>query len=229
MQELPQSKKPVRCHGYITGHQGVLTESLKSRMDYKFDVEVEYEEFMNPARSNLIMSKGVHGGTTFFFHRDHLHIVGVVPEELRRDCIVVDIDGVLTYYNRQQAGTVLQDGSVVQWTDIIKSVDAKVSYVVDMLQAFSGSKLIFLTARGESQRIVTEAFLDKHFKRNYTLFMRGFNDNSTNCGSLKVQMLQTCIEPYYNVKMFLEDTEETIKLCNKVLPHIPTLLIRNGS
>lgn len=221
--------KPVQCHAYVTNHLKVATEGLIKNLNKKIEVEVDFGTFTN-TKDDIISTTVKCNGESLFFHRDHLHIVGGFNE--KKDCIIVDIDGVITFFDKVKKGTLMDDGTITQWTDISDSMNAKVSYVVDLIKGLksnlgSSLKVIFLTARGESQRVVTEALLDKHFK-SYTLFMRGFNDNSSDCGSLKVQMIQTCIEPYFNVKLFIEDTEETVKLCNNILPHIKTLLVNNG-
>ncbi|QFP93800.1 hypothetical protein [Pectobacterium phage Wc4-1] len=139
-------------------------------------------------------------------------------------CIVCDIDGVLNYIGTrtstdQRERLILKSGHSIQWTQIEKIVDAKPDVLMfRMLEmwAAEGKTIIFLTARGESQRIVTERFLKQNLECDFILFMRGYSANDMTAYDLKAQMIQSCIMPYYKVERFIDDDTRNINAVRAV-------------
>ncbi len=174
-------------------------------------------------------------GAVKMIKRRDFHIVSGT-EVVRRDrAIVCDIDGVLNYIAEHFHGTnhrqliVMRDSAVAQWTDINKTVFAKpVESMFKMLKDYAakGYKILFLTARGDSQRVVTEQFLDKHLdKIKYTLFMRGMTVNDIGAPEIKTTIMQAAILPYYTVEWFIEDCPKNVAAMRETCPQVPVMHI----
>lgn len=166
-------------------------------------------------------------GKTVYVSRNSLILVAK-DLEAKRKMVLADIDGVLTSFDKGLNATLLDDGTYSQYTNLVDSHRAKPTYVFNILCGISQNADIgFLTARGESQRVVTHLFLNDNTNSDFLLFMRGFGDNEISAESLKVRMLQSCILPYYDVVCFIEDTVKNVAKVERILPHIKTMLVKN--
>lgn len=173
--------------------------------------------------------------------RRHFHIVDDQPVERDKlpPAIVYDIDGVMNYVPEviveggisHRQSLLMKDGSHVQWTEVNKAAQAKVNRARFRLlgtSAKDGNKIIFLTARGDTQRLPTEEFLKRGFEEvgmgdtQFTLFMRGFSANDLSAPEMKAHMLQACILPFYNVLTFADDCPKNIKCMKEACPSVPT-------
>lgn len=149
------------------------------------------------------------------------------PSANKTKAVVVDIDGVLNYIDGPMIE--LDNGSTCHWMDFVTGQNAKVNKTMaDAIRGWfrSGHRIIFLTARGESQRIATNNFLRKAFgELDFDLFMRGANQNNVTAPVIKSIILNTCILPYVDVKMFVDDTQTNIDMIKKTNPEIQTLKV----
>lgn len=177
-------------------------------------------------------------GDVRLINRRDFHIVDPAPVQKRR-AIVCDIDGVLNFVHKTVDGTthrdslILSDGTVAQWTELNKTAEAKKNTTnFAMLAAFSkaGFDIIFLTARGDSQRVVTDNFLREGLREQgcyepHTTFMRGFSANDIPAPELKAQMMQACILPYYDVEYFIDDCPKNIDMMRATCRTVPCMHI----
>jgi hypothetical protein len=160
--------------------------------------------------------------------------LAILPEKMpegydkKPKAIVVDIDGVVTHFDDE--GTLLITGErEPYWQNhmTIAEMAHEQGIIVDLVKGRveKGDTLIFLTARGESQRISTTMTLNNVFNPyKYHLFMRGLFDNLTPAHILKRDILHTCIMPYYDVELFIDDTTLNIQQINQDFPEIKTML-----
>lgn len=178
-------------------------------------------------------------GDQRWISRRNFHIVDLsIKRNGKRRCVVCDIDGVLNYIPKTVDGTTnrqmleLKDRSEAQWTELDKTVNAlprgvNFSLLVHFME--QGMDILFLTARGDTQRIQTERFLREGFKSvgcidpDYILFMRGFSCNDLSAPDCKAQMMQACILPSYDVEFFIDDCEKNIAAIRDVAPQIPCI------
>lgn len=171
-------------------------------------------------------------------NRRDFHIVDPTPFQKRR-AIVCDVDGILNYIPKTVAGTshrdsvLLQDGTVSQWTALNRTLTAEKNtnnfrMIADLSKA--GYELLFLTARGDTQRVVTERFLREGLHEQgcyepFTTFMRGFSANDIAAPELKAMQMQACILPYYNIAYFIDDCPKNIALMRQTCPEVPCMHI----
>lgn len=154
--------------------------------------------------------------------------------------IVCDIDGVMNFIPSRVHGTthrdriLLEDGTACQWTELNLSATAKHNLInFELLAKFAdlGHTIIFLTARGETQRVQTEGWLvdgfDKIRRRDirFTMFMRGWSANDLEAPAMKAQMMQSCILPNYKVVYFIEDCAKNCAAMRDSCPEIPIMQI----
>ncbi len=161
----------------------------------------------------------------------------VVDDEFSQKdhAIVCDIDGVLNFIPKGHRDRILlEDGEACQWTELNLSSTAVCNTDMFKLLAFfynQGKKLVFLTARGDSQRLHTEIWLRKGFTEigyshiEFTLFMRGWSCNDLEAPAMKSQMMQSCILPVYDVDFFFEDCPKNVAAMREACPHIPIMQI----
>ncbi|AYD79516.1 hypothetical protein LINGLNFE_00008 [Enterobacter phage phi63_307] len=160
--------------------------------------------------------------------------LAVLPEKMpegynkKPKAIVVDIDGVVTHFDKD--GTLLISGErEPHWQNhmTIAEMAMEQEIIVDLVKGRveKGATLIFLTARGESQRVSSTITLNNIFNPyKYHLFMRGLFDNLTPAHILKRDILHTCIMPYYDVELFIDDTVLNVQQINQDFPEIKTML-----
>lgn len=163
-----------------------------------------------------------------------MNSLAVLPEKMpegydkKPKAIVVDIDGVITHFDKD--GTLLISGErEPHWQNhmTIAEMAMEQEIIVDLVKGrvAKGSTLIFLTARGESQRVSSTITLNNIFNPyKYHLFMRGLFDNLTPAHILKRDILHTCIMPYYDVELFIDDTVLNVQQINQDFPEIKTML-----
>lgn len=231
MNVLSQSDS-VLCHAYDIQplDLGLSAASWTDWMKEDFAdtarlVECEFEEFHSPKA--FVCCIDVTTGKVVSVKRDSLILVAK-EFDIKRKMVLTDIDGVLTRFDKSLNATYLQDGTKSQYTNLVDSVHAEATYVFNILRAISKNADIgVLTARGDSQRIPTELFLNEHLDSIYSLFMRGFGCNKMSAESLKVRMIQSCILPYYDVECFIEDTVRNVQKVNRILPHIKTMIVKH--
>lgn len=171
--------------------------------------------------------------------RRDFHIVDMSTRQSDKPkAIVCDIDGVLNYIPKKVVGTnhrafvQLPNGENAQWTELNKTAQAVPNLVnFKMLADFAerGMKIIFLTARGDTQRVQTDEFLRAGFAAagyvtpDYLTFMRGFGGNDVPAPGLKVQQMQACILPYFDVVYFVDDCPKNITEVKNVCPQVPCM------
>lgn len=183
----------------------------------------------------LVTVSNADGNVKLVKRRD-FHIVSGTEVVRREKAIVCDIDGVLNYIaehfhgtNHRQLLVLKGDAGVAQWTDINKTTFAKpVESMFNMLKEYASRryKILFLTARGESQRVVTEQFLEMYLGgAKYTLFMRGLTVNDIAAPELKAVTMQAAILPYYNVEWFIEDCPKNVAAMRETCPQVPVMHI----
>lgn len=163
-----------------------------------------------------------------------MNSLAVLPEKMpegydkKPKAIVVDIDGVVTHFDKD--GTLLISGErEPHWQNhmTIAEMAMEQEIIVDLVKGrvAKGATLIFLTARGESQRVSSTITLNNIFSPyKYHLFMRGLFDNLTPAHILKRDILHTCIMPYYDVELFIDDTVLNVQQINQDFPEIKTML-----
>lgn len=163
-----------------------------------------------------------------------MNSLAVLPEKMpegydkKPKAIVVDIDGVITHFDKD--GTLLISGErEPHWQNhmTIAEMAMEQEIIVDLVKGrvAKGATLIFLTARGESQRVSSTITLNNIFNPyKYHLFMRGLFDNLTPAHILKRDILHTCIMPYYDVELFIDDTVLNVQQINQDFPEIKTML-----
>ncbi len=166
----------------------------------------------------------------------------IVDEDIadKPTAIVCDIDGVMNFIPSRVHGTthrdriLLEDGTACQWTDLNLSATAKHNLInFEMLAYYArrGHTIIFLTARGETQRVQTEQWLRKGFEKvghsfiQFTMFMRGWSANDLEAPAMKAQMMQSCILPNYEVLYFIEDCSKNVQAMKEACPQIPIMQI----
>lgn len=191
------------------------------------------------ADGNHVFVKNAAGDERWISRRDFHIIDPTQPKGGYRRAIVCDIDGVLNFIPKKVDGTtnrqVLEirgDVKEAQWTELNKTVDAVPRTInFQMLIDFAerGFDILFLTARGDTQRVQTERFLKAGFKAagcidpEYILFMRGFSCNDISAHDIKAQMLQACILPNYIVEFFIDDCPKNVEAVRAVAPQIPCI------
>lgn len=231
MSELKQLDK-VFCHAYdinplvIDISAASWTDLMKEDFaDTARAVECDFKDFHSPAET--VLCTDLQTGKSVSVKRDSLILVAK-DLDMKKPMVLTDIDGVLTKFDKPTNSTYLEDGSLSQYTNLIESVDAKPTYIFNIISGIHKSAAIgVLTARGESQRVPTHLFIDKHIVTDYMLFMRGFGSNRISAESLKVRMIQSCILPYYDVVCFIEDTVKNVEKVKRILPDINTMLIKH--
>lgn len=175
-------------------------------------------------------------GDQRYIKRRDFHIYDPEPlYPVKRKAIVCDIDGVCNVIPKKVDGTdcrqlvLLNNGSTAQWTELNKTLRAqKVTAMFDLLRSYQelGFDIIFLTARGDTQRIVTDMFLrDGLGNPDYHLFMRGFSANDVSAPDCKAQMMQACIAPYFEVEYFIDDCAKNCAAVKEVCPDIKIMQI----
>ena len=187
---------------------------------------------------DFLFVKNACGDERWISRRD-FHIVDMsIRQSDKPKAIVCNIDGVLNYLPKEVVGTnhrafvQLPNGEAAQWTELNKTAQAVPNLVnFKMLSDFAerGMKIIFLTARGDTQRVQTEQFLKAGFAAvgcdfaAYTLFMRGFGCNDVAAPGLKVMQMQACILPYFDVVYFVDDCAKNIAEMKNVCPQVPCM------
>lgn len=186
----------------------------------------------------FVWVKNACGDTRYVSRRD-LHVVDNDLEE-KATAIVCDIDGVLNFIPKRVHGTthrdriLLENGEACQWTELNLSATAKHNLVMfQMLAHFTdqGHNLLFLTARGDTQRVQTEQWIRAGFKKigrqyvQFTLFMRGWSCNDLEAPAMKAQMFQSCILPNYNVEYYIEDCNKNCAAVKEACPNVPILQV----
>ena len=171
---------------------------------------------------------------SYSIHVDDLMIMPDVQYENKPKAIVCDIDGVLNTYKKEK-GVLLKDGThEPNWTQFSKMNEVEpVKFMFEMLISFlrshgRDSLIIFMTARGETQRYLTEKFLEENMGEWYSrtlLFMRGQGCNRKSAEQIKVERMAGAVLPYFDVEAFIDDTVEVIKAINNFFPHITTMTV----
>lgn len=178
-------------------------------------------------------------GDMRYVARRNFHIV---DEDIadKPTAIVCDIDGVMNFIPSRVHGTthrdriLLEDGTACQWTELNLSATAKHNLInFELLAHYArrGHTIIFLTARGDTQRVQTEQWLRKGFEKvgqsfiQFTLFMRGWSANDLEAPAMKAQMMQSCILPNYEVLYFIEDCAKNCAAMKLACPNIPIMQI----
>lgn len=168
-------------------------------------------------------------------HVNDIMILPDIEKEVKPKAIVCDIDGVLNSYVKDR-GVILKDGSCQDdWTKFSVMNHAKPNKTIfDMLKNFlrtngEDARIIFLTARGETQRYMTHQFLEEGMEewmcRTLT-FMRGQGDNFKQAHDIKVEKMAGCVLPYFDVQFFIDDTPSNVEAIQKYFPDVPTMLIK---
>lgn len=188
----------------------------------------------------FVWVKNVCGDQRYVSRRD-FHVVDNDLEE-KATAIVCDIDGVLNFIPKRVHGTthrdriLLENGEACQWTELNLSATAKHNLVnFQMLAHFvdQGHDLLFLTARGDTQRVQTEQWLREGFRKigrqyvQFTLFMRGWSANDLEAPAMKAQMMASCILPNYEVTYFIEDCPKNCAAMKEACPNVPIMQIYN--
>ncbi|XAO54301.1 polynucleotide kinase/phosphatase [Yersinia phage vB_YenM_P778] len=188
--------------------------------------KLSFEDLMD-SKNETVFVHDVESGTDRLTHRRQIYIQPTTFDvNPKRKAIVCDIDGVLNTILGH--GVKTTQSETVQWTDIEKTVDAEpVKAMFLILQGFheAGYVIIFSTARGDSQRVPTERYLQEYIDYRYTLFMRGLNDGDQSAALIKVDTMTACILPYYDVEFFIEDTQSNVDLMKRHCPSVKTLKI----
>lgn len=171
--------------------------------------------------------------------RRNFHIIDEDVEN-KPSAIVCDIDGVMNFIPSRVHGTthrdriLLRDGTACQWTELNLSATAKHNLTNFQLLAHfadQGHAIVFLTARGDTQRVQTEQWLIEGFDEigrrdvRFTLFMRGWSANDLNAPAMKAQMMQSCILPNYEVAYFIEDCAKNCAAMKIACPNVPIMQI----
>lgn len=124
-----------------------------------------------------------------------------VTSNLKKDCIIVDVDGTLaTMCNR----------SPFDWSKV--SNDKIKSHIRTMVNVYkdSGYKIIIVSGRDESCKEATIDWLINHDVNFDEIYTRSLNDNRKDF-IIKKEIYNKYIEPNYNVHLVLDDRPQVIR------------------
>lgn len=186
----------------------------------------------------FVWVKNACGDTRYVSRRD-FHVVDNDLQE-KATAIVCDIDGVLNFIPKRVHGTthrdriLLENGEACQWTELNLSATAK--HNITMFQTLAsfydqGFEIVFLTARGDTQRFHTEKWLREGFRKInrsdviFITFMRGWSCNDLAAPEMKAQMFQSCILPNYDVEYYIEDCPKNCAAVKEACPDVKIMQI----
>ena len=139
---------------------------------------------------------------------------------VRRPAIIVDRDGTLFSVEHHK-----HNGEISDWESYngLAAFDAPVPWVAAILRSVRpGIERIITSGRVERVRRSFVAALDKHDIPYDYLFMRSDGDTRRD-STVKLELYREKIEPYFDVKLCIDDRPQVIEAWKSIGLHVITV------
>jgi predicted kinase len=133
------------------------------------------------------------------------HLATSAPSDstpLRRDAVVVDLDGTLALH---------RDRSPFEWTKVSSDVPNDAVVLAVRALAAAGIAIVYCSGRDSVCRTDTESWITTHVGIDGPLFMRSYGDNRRD-SIVKRELYEQHIAPAYHVRFVLDDRDQVVQL-----------------
>ena len=177
---------------------------------YEVEVKVFHCTLEEAWKRDANREGGVGKDVIYTMYQKYLNYIGrktYTPDENKQDCIICDIDGTIARMHNRKPFEWHKVGQDLPRKEIIFMLN---SYAIDY-----DCEIIYLSGRDSACRKETEEWLYKHVVElddfSKDLFMRAEKDNRKD-SIIKEELFWEHVEPYYNVKMVVDDRPCMIRL-----------------
>lgn len=131
---------------------------------------------------------------------------------LKKPAVIFDIDGTIACCEHRRHFVA---GPIKDWEGFFAGIDddSPIRDVVELVNFMSSldREILLVTGRSENLRLRTETWLDNHAVYFDKLLMRANEDYSADT-AMKAKIYKERIEPYYEVKLVLEDRYSVVAM-----------------